>query len=331
MGQAKINRSNKPKPEADRSAKDATERHQRSRLCAWNPFSRKLKPTCFIPIWRKWRKSDKRSTSRELPPEIIREILIRLPLVGISNGLVCISPHEDEDVVSLYNPTTKESKLLLPQSVPSRYRENFQSYGFGFDHLTDDYKVVKLVSDRHNFLYACVYSLKSNSWRWICDLSYQRINRSRRPGVNLNGVIHWVVFTRGNHKQRLILAFDIITEEFREMPFPDEEAEDCPNSFKDFVVGNLNERLCVVNSCRELLHDDIWVMNEFGVASSWTRIRISLLHRLMKPVCTSTKNSAEVLLVLLGGDMVLYNFERFHVENTYVESLISPNSYGFDN
>lgn len=272
---------------------------------------------------------DKNGEIFEVTVEQCRGIWVQL--VGISNGLVCISPHEDEDVVSLYNPTTKESKLLLPQSVPSRYRENFQSYGFGFDHLTDDYKVVKLVSDRHNFLYACVYSLKSNSWRWICDLSYQRINRSRRPGVNLNGVIHWVVFTRGNHKQRLILAFDIITEEFREMPFPDEEAEDCPNSFKDFVVGNLNERLCVVNSCRELLHDDIWVMNEFGVASSWTRIRISLLHRLMKPVCTSTNYSAEVLLVLLGGDMVLYNFERFHVENTYVESLISPNSYGFDN
>ncbi|KAF2581173.1 hypothetical protein F2Q68_00001526 [Brassica cretica] len=80
------------------------------------------------------------------------------------------------------------------------------------------------------------------------------------------------------------------------MTFPDEK---CPNS----VVGSLNRRLCVFSRSYDL-RDDIWVMNEYGVASSWTRIRISLLYRLMKP----TKNSDEVLLAL-DKDMVLYNFE----------------------
>lgn len=128
-------------------------------------------------------------------------------------------------------------------------------------------KVVKLVADSNNLLHACVYSLKANSWRWICDLNYH-INRSL-PGV----------------KRRVILAFDIVTQEFREMTFPDEK---CPNS----VVGSLNGRLCVFSRSYDL-RDDIWVMNEYGVASSWTRIRISL----MKPMC-STKNSDEVLLAL---------------------------------
>lgn len=68
-----------------------------------------------------------------------------------------------EDVVLLYNPTTRESKLLPAESTETvkRYREKFISYGFGFDHLTNDYKVVKLVADSNNLLYACVYSLKS--------------------------------------------------------------------------------------------------------------------------------------------------------------------------
>lgn len=135
----------------------------------------------------------------------------------------------------------------------------------------------------------------------------------------------------------MILAFDIITEEFGEMPYPT-EARSCPYRF---MVGNLNERLCLFTSCYEL-HDDIWVMNELGV---WRRIRISVFYRFMKPVC-SPKNSEEEVLMVFDGVMVLYNFEtharrRLEIQgenlcegfdvNSYVESLISPNSHGLDN
>ncbi|CAN6814342.1 unnamed protein product [Brassica oleracea] len=269
MGQARINRSNKPKPEANRSAKDVTESHERPRRFAWNPFSGKLKPSWFSPVWRKWRKSEKRSSSwPELPPEIIREILIRLPIKSIGRSR-CVSKlfrslssdpgfaksqldlmtahrklivSSHNDVVLLYNPTTRESKLLPAESTETvkRYREKFISYGFRFDHLTNDYKVVKLVADSNNLLYACVYSLKSDSWRWIRDLSYQHIDRfcfnCFPPGLNLNGVIHWVfTLQQGSRKRKVILAFDIITEEFGEMPYPT-EARSCPYRF---MVGSV--------------------------------------------------------------------------------------------
>ncbi|EOA32170.1 hypothetical protein CARUB_v10015426mg [Capsella rubella] len=260
-------------------------------------------------------------------------------IVGSSNGLVCISP--GEGAVFLYNPTTGDSKrlpeTLRPKSV-EHGRDNFQSYGFGFDDLTDDYKVVKLVASSDDFLDASVYSLKADSWRRICNLNYEHNDGFYTSGVHFNGAIHWV-FTEGSHDQRVVVAFDLQTEEFREIPLPD-EAEDCPHRFKNFVVGSLNGCLCVINSCYEV-HDDIWVMNEYGVAKSWSRIRISLLYRSMKPLC-STKNDEEVLMEL-DGDMVLYNFETHASSNlgirgvklsdgfeanTYVESLISPNSYG---
>ncbi|CAG7880684.1 unnamed protein product [Brassica rapa] len=106
-----------------------------------------------------------------------------------------------------------------------------------------------------------------------------RINRSNKPKPEAN---RSAKDATENHQRprrfawnpRVILAFDIITQEFREVPFPDEER---PNS----VVGSLNGRLCVFNTSYDL-RDDFWVMNEYGVASSWTRIRISLLYRLMK-------------------------------------------------
>ncbi|KAG7581542.1 F-box-like domain superfamily [Arabidopsis suecica] len=260
-------------------------------------------------------------------------------IVGSSNGLVCISP--GEGAVFLYNPTTGDSKrlpeTLRPKSVEYG-RDNFQTYGFGFDDLTDDYKVVKLVATSDDILDASVYSLKADSWRRICNLNYEHNDGFYTSGVLFNGAIHWV-FTESSHNQRVVVAFDIETEEFREMPLPD-EAEDCSHRFRNFVVGSLSGRLCVVNSCYEQ-HDDIWLMSEYGEAKSWSRIRINLLYRSMKPLC-STKNKEEVLLEL-DGDMVLYNFETDTSSNlgirgiklsdgfeanTYVESLISPNPCG---
>uniref|UniRef100_A0A1J3JCF8 F-box/kelch-repeat protein n=1 Tax=Noccaea caerulescens TaxID=107243 RepID=A0A1J3JCF8_NOCCA len=265
-------------------------------------------------------------------------------IIGSSNGLVCISP--GGSAIYLYNPTTEESKRL-PETVRPKsreYGEQFQTYGFGFDDLTGDYKVLKLIAaDSDDVLNASVYSLKADSWRRVRDLRYEH-NDGFNSGVNLNGAIHWVfTLKEGNQNQRLVLAFDLQTEEFREMPLPD-EAEDCPHRFKNFVVGNLSGRLCVANSCYEV-HDDLWVMNEYGGASSWSRIRISLSYRSMKPLCSLTKNSEEVILEL-DGEMVLYNFATDASRNlgirgvklrdgfeahTYVESLISPNSYGIRN
>ncbi|XP_010486113.1 PREDICTED: F-box/kelch-repeat protein At3g06240-like [Camelina sativa] len=254
-------------------------------------------------------------------------------IVGSSTGLVCISP--GEGVVFLYNPTTGESKRL-PETIRHGV-DNFQSYGFGFDDLTEDYKVVKLVASSDDVLDASVYSLKADSWRRICSLNYEHNDGFYTSGVHFNGAIHWV-FTESSHNQRVIVAFDLRTEVFRDMPLPD-EAEDCQHRFRNFVVGSLNGCLCVVNSCYEE-HDDIWVMYDYGEAKSWSRIRISWLYRSMKPLC-STKNDEEVLLELDAG-MVLYNFETgassvlgirgvklsdgFEA-NTYLESLISPNSY----
>ncbi|KAG2321444.1 hypothetical protein Bca52824_014657 [Brassica carinata] len=254
----------------------------------------------------------------KLNPERYRRNWVEI--IGSSHGLVCISPCEG--AVFLYNPTTGESKRLPEKKKVTG--EEFQTHGFGFDDLSGDYKVVKLVADGDgdHVLNASVYSLKSDSWRWMCDLSYE----------------HKDCFSSGI----VVLAFDVKTEEFPEMPLPG-EAEDCAHSYRNFIVGVLNGRLCVVNSCYEV-HDDVWVMNEYGEASSWNRIRISLLYRSMKPLCSS-KNGEEVLLEL-DGDMVLYNFEtdasRYQgirgvklsdgfEADAYVESLISPNSYGFVN
>ncbi|CAH8259552.1 unnamed protein product [Arabidopsis lyrata] len=264
-------------------------------------------------------------------------------IVGSSNGLVCLSlgASYKKVPVFLFNPTTGDSKRLPEAPVDTPVESfNFRSYGFGFDDHTHDYKVVKLVAtsvSNQHILDASVYSLKANSWRRICILNYKGSNAFHTCGVHFNGAIHWVLTRHEDH--RVILVFDLTTEEFREMPFPD-EAEDCSHKRGEFMVGCLNGRLCVVNHCNGQ-HDDIWVMNEYGEAKSWSRMRMSLSYWVMRPQC-STKNDDEVLLDV-DGDMVLYNFKtdasrRMSIRgfkvgvgfeaDTYVESLIAPSSYG---
>ncbi|XP_010505274.1 PREDICTED: uncharacterized protein LOC104782131 [Camelina sativa] len=84
MGQVRINRSKKPKPGTNRAVGSATDQSHRGRRCGWvknafscHPFTGIIKPTCFSPVWRKWksfysvsfsRKSEKRSSSSRSEP-----------------------------------------------------------------------------------------------------------------------------------------------------------------------------------------------------------------------------------------------------------------------
>ncbi|CAH8276784.1 unnamed protein product [Arabidopsis lyrata] len=254
---------------------------------------------------------------------------------GSSNGLLCMANILLLNDVFLYNPTTGESKKLpdLPESLRSKSTKTLFSYGFGFDSLNNDFKVVKFIDGNDNY----VYSLKTDSWRRICNMPYKDV--CFFTSVELNGAIHWIsIPRRGETSQKVVTAFDLTTEKFRVMSLPD-LAEECEHIYPKSKVGILKGRLCVVYFCMKI-HDVIWVMNEYGLESSWSKIRISRSYKHMKPLC-STENNEEVLLVL-DGHLVLYNFERNTrknlkirgvefdkslLGNTYVESLISPNSY----
>ncbi|VVB09002.1 unnamed protein product [Arabis nemorensis] len=250
---------------------------------------------------------------------------------GSSNGFVCV--YSPKGGAFLHNPTTGESKRI-PESMLDIVHA-CRHFGFGFDTLTEDYKVLKFVASDEGYRSVDVYSLKTDSWKRISGLPYKRLGCN--PGVHFNGAINWVVKLHKGHnpKRVVVAAFDLKTEKFRDIPCPD-EVEDC----KYLKAATLKGRLCLVYDSFDK-HDDIWVMNEYGLESSWTKIRLSMSYRSMTPLW-SAKNSEEVLLQL-DGKFVLYNFEcktcrnlefsnvtfrKMFVASTYEESLISPNSYG---
>ncbi|CAI0460169.1 unnamed protein product [Linum tenue] len=114
----------------------------------------------------------------------------RLAIVGCCDGIFCISTYPGSSVsdISMWNPTTSETRLLPLSSCPRApsFLMCCEEIGFGFDPLTRDYKVVRtLVFERideeddngadddglvkfgcpSRVAYTEVYSLRNDSWK----------------------------------------------------------------------------------------------------------------------------------------------------------------------
>ncbi|GMJ08343.1 hypothetical protein like AT3G06240 [Hibiscus trionum] len=245
-------------------------------------------------------------------------------ILGSCNGLVCISPYED--TLYLFNPSTRESRRIpdTPSGLPAN---GYCVFGFGFDFVNDDYKVVRLGCGT-----VSVYSLRTDSWRMVCHFPYY--DNVRKSGVLLNGAIHWMTcYGDGADLKCVVAAFSLEKEVFLEML--------APNIVKysfEFVLGVLNGCLCVLHNHHQM-HDDFWVMTEYGVGESWTKLTLSLSYNCMKPLCLVQNGEA---LLQVDGKLLLYNLEndsyRYLVvdgipaedgfdANTYLETLVSPNSF----
>ncbi|KAL3624181.1 hypothetical protein CASFOL_032997 [Castilleja foliolosa] len=149
-------------------------------------------------------------------------------LMGPLNGVFCVvslSAH-----LALLNPATRQFK---PIPLP---RPNVQTYlslcdnslGFGLNPLSSDYKVVSInyywnevVDSPHYPCLISVYTSGSNTWRHFEDPGLVNSSGcSCRSLCNtyLNGFYYWVM---DNETDAVILAFDMISEKFRQIKVPD--------------------------------------------------------------------------------------------------------------
>ncbi|KAK8556439.1 hypothetical protein V6N12_002841 [Hibiscus sabdariffa] len=151
-----------------------------------------------------------------------------LEVDGPCNGILCLA---DRDKAALWNPSTREFKILPQSSVqrpPLADSTRFRCLGFGYDSQTDDYKVVRFVvnyfeedSDAGSRFeqndQVELYSLRSDLWK---EISYPGVNPDGSPLFNsyVNGVYYWWANGSSGH---LILSFDMVSEKFSTLPFPE--------------------------------------------------------------------------------------------------------------
>ncbi|XP_058203810.1 F-box/kelch-repeat protein At3g23880-like [Rhododendron vialii] len=245
-------------------------------------------------------------------------------VVGSCNGLVCIAA--DLEVI-ISNPSARKSKRL-PNAETKSY--NFLRYGFGYDESVDDYKVARFFWDIHREVEVMVYSLRTDSWRQI--RGFPQFFPLDHFGTYLNGALHWTRFTKPN----VIICLDLANETFGEVLEPDYRDGYSSRS----LLNALNGCLCIL--CSYDYYSDIWVMKEYGIRESWTKLVVIPYVTHPSSGTPSSKpfyilKNGEVLLNVYYTHLVRYNPKDgtsiYHVIHNcsesfvvyhYIENLVSP-------
>ncbi|KAA8524975.1 hypothetical protein F0562_011387 [Nyssa sinensis] len=285
---------------------------------------------------------DEQSVELEFPFKTRSKYHFRI--VGSCNGLVCLSDDYSIDAydIILWNPSIRKFVTLpRPRVTEITHGSYMFLLGFGFDSKSDDYKVVRIAyikgRNGRDLIPPEVelYTLSSGSWRSFSTGAppYGMFGYTWTQAF-VNGAIHWIGYDPcvAGGDRSLIVSFDVGDEVFRELLLPDALAGQCGQELSVSVFG---EVLAVFQYQYRAKKQrcSVWVMMEYGVVDSWTKLyTIDLQGGLQKTV--GFRKNGEVLLATARGKLISYdpNFQRmksigihgaidsFYVD-TYEESL----------
>ncbi|PRQ35965.1 putative F-box associated interaction domain-containing protein [Rosa chinensis] len=220
----------------------------------------------------------------------------------------------------LVNPATREMKKV-PKTPSWRPVRPFclSLCGFGFDSSTNEYKVVngQVYSDINVIVFS-VYTLKTDSWRKIeCFSPYHAY---WFQGIFLNGAIHWSATTVGDRSSSVIVSYLLAEEEVREIRLP---------PIGDTCLANLGvfrDCLCITLAGIDQTFNEFWVMKEYGVSESWTRMRVSMPYHQLSHFGFSTKSHD---LMVCGSSFVMYDFKEESFRNLPIrDTTLGGNGVG---
>uniref|UniRef100_A0A2N9EZY2 Uncharacterized protein n=1 Tax=Fagus sylvatica TaxID=28930 RepID=A0A2N9EZY2_FAGSY len=223
------------------------------------------------------------------------------------NGLICLYNYplryqhhplcDNLFRIVLWNPAIREFKHLPtnPVHCPSHVQHVFEGFGFGYDHKSNDYKVVRIVSFWDFTPYIdwnrsyCpppveVYTLSTDSWKQI-DAIFESDagvhDCARNSQFYLNGAYHWHGYI-------------------------DEKPSDAIVSFN--MTDEVTKKIF-----------DIWVMREYGVKESWTKqFVIGPLSGIQFPLGFTMND--ELLMVARDGQLVSYNSNAQEINSLQVRA-----------
>ncbi|KAK9757166.1 hypothetical protein RND81_01G145000 [Saponaria officinalis] len=228
-----------------------------------------------------------------LPNTLGRWLEGGVSIVGSFNGLLCVGltlyegePHESS-VHVLINPSTGVFRKIPynPLTVEGEFRVSF---GFGYDDVNNDYKIVRVMENAMGY-WPCsvnglmnrevtVYSLNLNKWKLVEFVRRPKYSLdSFQNGLLLmNHLLHWVFWNSFSYH---IYCFDTRSDKWvTEVPLmesftrSDEWVSDVPlmESFNVMSLGVIRGCLCV--STRNNPWCDVWIMKEYGVKESWIKL-----------------------------------------------------------
>nr|POE88530.1 f-box protein cpr30 [Quercus suber] len=243
-------------------------------------------------------------------------------ILDYCHGLVCIYHWTDE--IAIWNPLIRKYRILPTEPIlkPS-YSYKSESLAFGYDLCNDDYKVLRVTTFHNggqplNEFEVKIYSLRSHSWRKIEDQWPKKECTIASTSASFNGAMHWLVA----EDISCLLAFDLATEKFRVFQTPVQQEVELRTRLEV-----LKGQLCFIEFANE--YNDVWLMKEYGDASSWTRIykiergSVPWSFSYCKPL-TFSENEKKVLLEMRQYNqtkLVWYEIEKKRCERVKIQNL----------
>ena len=252
--------------------------------------------------------------------------MLQMPLsdvhmVDFCNGIFCLRNYETNELY-LWNPSIRKLKML--STIRLAHSGASYAIGLGYHSQNNDFKILRIVyfeGSKARPAEAEVYTLSTDSWRkFVISLesepnigSINEIDQLRC--LFFNGALHSIVFTG---EQKFILSFDVNDERFREIMLPQNYVDEKFEITFDILAvfkGSLASFVCIEGQegDRDICY--IWVMREYGVVESWTKINVPLHLVNMFFGCT---DSGE-LLIDINDSLVSYDTERQYENNLGIE------------
>ncbi|XP_062010622.1 F-box/kelch-repeat protein At3g06240-like isoform X1 [Rosa rugosa] len=222
---------------------------------------------------------------------------------------------------SLINPVTKESKTLPKAPIWRLPMKPYfwHLYGLGFDYSTNEYKVINGQVYCDGIIFG-VYTLKTDSWRQIeCLFPYKAKDYD---GILVNGAVHWLV-RKVADRSLVIISFLLTEEEVREIPLPPipSTPEGQLTVFRNWLCITL-----VSTRTEGVTFNELWVMKEYGVRESWTKMQVCKPYRELSHSGFWTESHD--LMVFDKSSLVMYNFDDGTFWNLSIGCLREDGGFG---
>ncbi|XP_074368365.1 F-box/kelch-repeat protein At3g23880-like [Apium graveolens] len=182
-------------------------------------------------------------------------------VVGSYNGIICLS-NRFGNVVYLWNPwISKCRKIPIPGDL--LMIKSPIKIGFGYDSISDDYKVLRIVFTKKNDIVPVVrlYSANADLWREFRApiLNNWKFVSHLQTKVVVNGVLY---FDGGDE----LISFDLHRELLGLVPFPS-----CIYKKRSYVLDFEGSVAVVFESIGDGLGTDLWTLSDVSGQLYWTK------------------------------------------------------------
>ncbi|GAU24908.1 hypothetical protein TSUD_116330 [Trifolium subterraneum] len=193
-------------------------------------------------------------------------------VVGSCNGIICIACFWDNPFVLMWNPSIRKFKELPRIQSSQSFSHLMMTHGFGYDHVTHNYKAVVVIQYRVfgylpdkeglvNKTEVKVHTFGTDFWKDISEFPSGGVP-IEFSGKFVSGAINWLVKHGGRKHPYFIVSFDLGSESYQKILLPDYGEIDMPK----LSLSVLRDCLCMV------FYHDVWVMKEYGHTKSWTKL-----------------------------------------------------------